>query len=332
MSSNKTEVATDKTGYLAYVEKAKRIIESEVSEVTSKIPDLALTKKIQYVLQTQGKRLRPMLVLLSTQSLGGEMETVKKLALAVELLHTATLVHDDILDEDVFRRNSLTANAKWGVRDAVLVGDALASLSMNLVADYDNDIFKIMSRTCLQLSDGEYLDVENATKPESENGYLVMIRKKSASLFEAAGKCGAMAAKGSISEIRSLGSFGENFGMAYQIKDDLSDMFSGGNALPQDIDEFRATLPIIHLCEKTSTSTVKEEVMRTIASMKTRNDQQRKILLDKLRKSLLSTGSWKYCICKMDQYIESAMACLETLNESIYRDYLFRMASLLRVV
>ncbi len=331
MSSNKIEVVTDTTGYRTYVEKVKQIIESEVSKVTSKIPDLALGKKIQYVLHAQGKRLRPILVMLSTQSLGGKIETVKNLALAIELLHTATLVHDDILDEDIFRRNSLTANAKWGVRDAVLVGDALASLSMYMVADYNNDIVRIMSRTCLQLSDGEYLDVENATKPESEDDYSEMIRKKSASLFEAAARCGAIAAKGSINEIRSLAGFGENFGMAYQIKDDLSDMFPCGDTLPQDIEEFRATLPIIHLCES-STPTVRDEMIREIASMKTQTCQQKEVLFDKLRKSLLSTGSWQYCLNKINHFIESANTCLNSLDESIYRDYLLRMSESLKIV
>jgi octaprenyl-diphosphate synthase len=329
MSGRKIELVTDTNGYNAYVREARRVIDLELEEVTSTITDLRLGEKIRYVLQTQGKRLRPILVMLSAQSLGGSIEPVRKLASAIELLHTATLIHDDILDQDVFRRNALTANAKWGVRDAVLVGDALASISLHIAADYDDEIVKTLSRTCLLLSDGEYIDVENATTPKSENDYVEMIRKKSACLFKAATECGAIAVKGSRNEVNALGAFGENFGLAYQIKDDLSDISSFEDALPQDINEFRATLPIIHLYES-STPAVRDEILRAMVSMKSQSPEQRLTYFDRLRKSLANTGSWQYCVGKINQYIEAATASLEPLRESGYKTYLVKMTDMLK--
>jgi octaprenyl-diphosphate synthase len=330
MSSVKTEIATDTAGYDAYLEEARKAIALELSNVVQKIPDLQLGEKIQYVLQTQGKRLRPVLVMLSAQSLGGKPESVKQLALAIELLHSATLLHDDILDQDTFRRNALTANAKWGVRDAVLVGDALASISLHLAADYDSEIVKILSRTCLWLSDGEYMDIENGAEPKSESDYIGMIRKKSACLFQAATECGAIAAKGSRDEIHLLGTFGENFGLAYQIKDDLSDMFPFEGALPQDINEFRATLPIIHLCAS-SPPRVRDRMLKAIASVKIQSPQQRATNLRKLCEGLENTGSWQYCVDKIHAYVETAIESLEPLTGSVYKTYLVRMAGGLRI-
>ena len=112
--------------YQEYIEATRKELEAEIWSLFQKVANLKLNKKIFYMLQTRGKLLRPTLVLLSGQSVGASKERLKKLALAVELLHEATLVHDDILDNDKFRRNSVAVHAKWGVRDAILVGDALA--------------------------------------------------------------------------------------------------------------------------------------------------------------------------------------------------------------
>jgi len=200
------------------------------------------------------------MVQLSAQSVGGRLETVRKLALAIEMLHVASLIHDDILDQDILRRNELTANIKWGIRDAVLVGDVLASLSLYLSADYESEIIKIISQTCVMLSDGEYLDVKEAIDTRKESEYIETTRRKSSSLFKAATQCGAIAVKAKRNETAALSSFGENFGLAYQIKDDLLDIIPIKDTLPQDIKMFRATLPIIHLL-KSANPKVKKELL-----------------------------------------------------------------------
>jgi octaprenyl-diphosphate synthase len=325
MQDRRVQSEYDKSGYHTYLDEARRVIDLELSNIMPRIADLGLCERIGYVLQTRGKRLRPTLVLLSAQSVGGSVETVKNLALAIELLHAATLIHDDILDQDLFRRNSPTVNAKWGVRDAVLVGDALASLSIDLTADYGKDITKIMSRTCLLLSDGEFMDVENARERLKESDYMKTIKRKSASLFKAATQCGAIAANASPDEIEALADFGENFGLAYQIKDDLSDIIPLANALPQDVNEFRANLPIIHLCESAKPK-VKDELFQAITSMKAQSPHEKGITLDRMRKGLESTGSLQYCIDKINQYLDAAIDSLEPLKECVYKGYLVRMA------
>lgn len=329
MQNEQIEIIADKNGYESYLEEARRLIDHEISITISKIVDLELCEKIRYVLQTRGKRLRPVLVMLSAQSVGGNIEPLKKLALSIELLHGATLIHDDVLDQDLFRRNAPTVNAKWGVRDAVLVGDALASLSINLSADYGKDIVKIMSQTCLLLSDGEYMDVENAQERLEERDYMETIKRKSASLFKAATQCGAIAANASRNEIDALAEFGENFGLAYQIKDDLSDVAALENTIPQDINEFRATLPIIHFCESVGPD-AREAFFKAIAAVKTQSHAEKEVFLDRLHKSLESTGSMRYCTNKVNNCIDNAIASLEPLKESVYKSYLVQMTDSLR--
>jgi octaprenyl-diphosphate synthase len=317
-------------GYAAYLEEARRLVDHEITGLLPKLIDLGLCERIRYVLQTRGKRLRPILVLLSAQGVGGQIASVKKLALAIELLHAATLIHDDVLDQDVFRRNAPTINAKWGVRDAVLVGDALASLSISLTAEYGEDIVKIMSGTCLLLSDGEYMDVENAKKPLSESDYIETIRRKSASLFKAATQCGAIAADAGSSEVDALAEFGENFGLAYQVKDDLADVTALENAVPQDINEFRATLPIIHFCESVEPN-VREAFFEAVVAVKSQGSAEKATLLGTLHGSLERAGSLSYCADRINQYVDNAIATLEPVRESVYKAYLVQMADSLRL-
>jgi octaprenyl-diphosphate synthase len=329
MPNEQVEIIFDKDRYDSYLGKARRIVDQEITSLLPKLIDLGLCERIGYVLQTRGKRLRPILVMLSAQSVGGHIEPVRKLALSIELLHAATLIHDDILDQDLFRRNAPTVNAKWGVRDAVLVGDALASLSLNLTADYGRDVIKILSQTCLLLTDGEYRDVENAHERLSESDYVETIKRKSASLFKAATQCGAIAANASRDEIDALAEFGENFGLAYQIKDDLSDVTALENSIPQDINEFRATLPIIHFCESVEPN-VREAFFEAVVAVKSQGPVEKAALLGRLHGSLESTGSLRYCAEKINQYVDNAIASLKSVRESVYKAYLVQMAESLR--
>ena len=330
MSGKQVKTAYGEEGYLTYIENARRVVDFEISQIMPMVADLGLYEKIKYVLRTRGKRLRPIMVLLSAQSVGGRPETVRKLALAIEMLHIATLIHDDILDQDIFRRNELTANTRWGIRDAVLVGDVLASLSLYLSADYESEITKIISQTCVILSDGEYLDVKEAIDTRKESDYIEITRRKSASLFKASTQCGAIAAKAKRDETDALSVFGENFGLAYQIKDDLLDIIPLKDSLPQDIKMFRATLPMIHLCKSVKPE-VKEELFRAIAAISAKNPNAKETTINMLREHLESTGSLRYCGDKINQYVTNAIASLEPLKESLFKGYLIEMANSLRL-
>ena len=330
MTSKQTNTAYFEEDYLTYIENARRIIDHDISQIMSMVTDFGLCEKIKYVLRTQGKRLRPIMVLLSAQSVGGQVETVRKLALAIEMLHMASLIHDDILDQDIVRRNELTVNIKWGIRDAVLIGDALASLSFYLSADYENEIMKIISQTSVKLSDGEYLDIKESTDTRKEREYIETIRKKSASLFKTSTQCGAIAAEAKRNEIDALSEFGENFGLAYQIMDDLLDIAPIKDDLPQDIKMLRATLPIIHLFESAKPE-LKEKLFQAITAINTQNSNEKENTINMLRENLKSTGSLRYCADKIDQYVTNAIASLEPLKESPFKGYLIKMANALKL-
>lgn len=330
MVDKQDKTAYSEQGYLDYIENARNIIDFDISQVVSKVADLGLYEKIKYVLQTRGKRLRPIMVMLSAQSVNGRLETVRKLALVIELLHVASLIHDDILDQEIFRRNQLTANIKWGIRDAVLVGDVLASLSVYLSSDYGSKITKIISQTCIMLSDGEYLDAKETLDICKESHYLETTRRKSASLFKAATQCGAIAANAKRNETIALSIFGENFGLAYQIKDDLMDIVPLKNTLPQDIKIFRATLPIIHMCESAEPK-VKEQLFQAITAINAQNPDDRKIIIKLLCDQLERTKSLRYCSHKINQYVNNSIASLKTLKASIFKEYLIEMANSLRL-
>ncbi len=327
---NEAKASYATNDYQDYLYDVRKTIDSEISSLMAETADLALGKKICYALRTHGKRLRPALVMLSAQVVGGTIKPVKKLALSIELLHAATLIHDDILDNDLFRRNERTANSKWGVRDAVLIGDVLASLSCSLLAHYRREIIKTISQTCVLLSDGEYLDVENAHREPSERDYFETIKKKSASLFRVAAQCGAIASNGSRLEIGALAEFGENFGLAYQIKDDLLDLTYIGNVIPQDINEFRATLAIVHLCESMKPND-RESFLKTMVSTKAQKPSEQRAFLGQLYKNLEKTGSLRYCADRIDRCVDDAIVNLKPLKKNAYRNFLVQMVHSLRV-
>jgi geranylgeranyl pyrophosphate synthase len=328
MTFERVQFSDDGYGYQSYFEEVRKAVDSELSNLLLRAADLRLCEKIAYVLHTQGKRQRSTLLMLSGQSVGGKEKPLRKLALSIELLHAATLVHDDILDLDRLRRDALAAYAKWSVKDAILIGDALAAISLDLAANYGQEISKIMTETALLLCDGEYMDVE-MTDEISETDYLAKIKKKSASLFRAATQCGAFAAAGSSQEIGYLAEFGENFGIAYQIKDDVSDIASMKNSIAPDLREFRATLPLVHLY-KNAKSGVTSALLQSLKSTKNENFRHKRVLLDRLRKSLEASGSLSYCFSKIDEYTHRAILNINPLKNSVYKSYLILMVESLR--
>lgn len=242
MGTEKTQAICD-INFESYYNGVKESVNSELQLLLQNIVELKLQNQIKYALKTQGKRLRATLVLLSGQCVGGKEEDLRRLALAIELLHLATLVHDDVLDEDLFRRNDLSVHAKWGIKEAVLVGDILASLSFTLCKGYKREILDVMIETCMELSDGEYSDVE-LVETVSEQEYFRRIKKKTASLFRAACECGVLASNGLPSEIEALRLFGENYGVAYQIRDDILDGETAENGKKPEVQNFSQAVPI----------------------------------------------------------------------------------------
>ncbi len=327
MTVKKTQAVSNENTLQLYFEDAKTLLNSQLQTLQPIIAKLKLHRQIEYVLQTRGKRLRSTLVLLSGECVGGKKEDLATLALAVELLHSATLVHDDILDGDLFRRNALSVHAKWSVKEAILVGDSLASLALSLCRGYRDEVLDVMANTCLELSDGEYMDIELSGLSVSEKDYLEKVQKKSASLFKAAAECGALAAKGSEREILALTGFGDNFGVAFQIRDDISDVVGLGNEIPCDVNELRATLPLIHFYQNANTDGLK--LFKKLKFIK-RKEAGNKHVLGELLANLESSGSMRYCDAKMDQYVDRAIGALAPLKENHCKRYLVEIAESLR--
>lgn len=312
-----------------YLSKNKDQIESELSNLISRNADLRLHKLIKYAVLSHGKRLRPLLVLLSAQSVGGDKEEVMKLALAIELLHTATLVHDDVLDQDKLRRDVPTVHEKWSINDAILAGDAMISLAINLLADYGKDIIKIASETGLLLCDGEFMDVSMTSINLSENEYLEKIRKKSASFFKAATHCGALAGGGSNLEVKCLADFGEHLGMAYQLGDDLSDITSVSDGIPKDLRERRISLPLIHLYE--SSNMVERKVLHSdLKIIEMKDGPLKKVAFDKILQSLKTKGSLNYCRKKTNDFLDQSIADIRSLKDTRFKYHLIQMAKTIR--
>ena len=167
------DMKVSKKNFQLYLTETKQLINSELSNLVSKISELRLHPYLEYVLLSRGKRLRSILVILSVQSVGGDRDRVIPLALAFELLHSATLVHDDIIDEDKLRRGLPTLHRKSGVNTAILVGDAMISLGINLAADFGVEIMKIVSECSLELCDGEYMDTSLLLNEITEENYFL---------------------------------------------------------------------------------------------------------------------------------------------------------------
>lgn len=243
-----------------------------LTNLDSKVP---LIKEIaSYLILSGGKRLRPLLTaccyhLISNNSNGNN--NYIGLAAAVEFIHAATLLHDDVIDESAKRRGLMTANEVWGNKTSVLVGDFLFSRAFQLMTKYgDLQTLKILSDTSVIISEGEVLELSNDKDPTiNEDVYFEVINGKTASLFSAACQVGGITAKANIKQIESLKSFGTNFGMAFQLIDDAIDYSSTNNSLGKNVgDDFKEgkiTLPII-LAYLRSNNSEKEFWNRTITN------------------------------------------------------------------
>jgi len=315
--------------FKSYVSETKSLIENELSRLTSRLSALNLHPQIEYAVLSKGKRLRPLLTISSAESIGGNRNEVMSLALAFELMHTATLVHDDIIDQDDTRRGKPALHKKWSVNDAILTGDALIALSVDLAAEYGENILKTVAQSALELCDGEHLDITFSLRTATEELYFRKIRKKSASLFKASAYCGALAGGGTPSEVHSLSLFGENFGIAYQLKDDLLDLTRKGNKGSKDLEIGSISLPVIH-CYTISSPPVRDQIeskLQTLMKGKcTMNNETTKDILRIIQQS----GSLEYCEKKLDGHLNQAVASISVLKDTKYKTYLVEMTRALK--
>ncbi len=308
------------------MEKANRIISQQLAEfeqyfreaVKSKVP--LLDRIMQYIVKRKGKQLRPMFVLLSAR-LGGDINTASfRAASLVELLHTATLVHDDVVDESFERRGFFSVNALWKNKVAVLVGDYL--LSKGLLLSLDNNDFRVlqlMSRAVKMMSEGELLQMEKARNLNiDESVYYDIINGKTASLLASACAAGAATTFTDDNDIEQMRLFGEQTGMAFQIKDDLFDYGSQriGKPTGNDIKEKKLTLPLIYTLNNVNTSLRRQ----LINIVKNNNRDKRKVqfVIDTVQK----TGGIEYATEKMFAYRDEALRILYRFQPGEVREAL----------
>ena len=249
-----------------------------IEKLGSKVP--LIHEIASYLILSGGKRLRPLLTSCSFRLF--EKNTIENinhigLAAAVEFIHAATLLHDDVIDESKKRRGNLSVNEVWGNKTSVLVGDFLFSRAFQLMAKYGNNaVLKLLSDTSVIISEGEMLELSNDKDPTiNEDIYYDVINGKTASLFSAACQVGGMSAQGSYKEVEYLKSFGANFGMSFQLIDDAIDYSSSnitlGKNIGDDFKEGKITLPII-LAYLRSNKTEKEFWKKTIVHLKQEKD------------------------------------------------------------
>lgn len=316
-------------GFRSYMSDMKKLVEFELSKVVSRFSELKLHPQIAYSVLSKGKRLRPLLVILSAESVGGDRNSVMPLALAFEFVHTATLVHDDAIDDDRLRRGIPTLHRRWSIGDAILAGDAMIALAVNLASSFGEKVLKAVSQSALELCDGEHLDLTCLSLEKgSEEEYLLKIKQKSASLFEAATYAGALASGGSSLEVESLSNFGRNFGMAYQLRDDLLDLVPKESSISQDLKSGRVTLPLIHLYGISKLER-RKELERDLESLRNRliiNHAAETRILNSLKLS----GSLTYCEKKIDTYVREAVGSLSPLKDSEGKIRLVQMATALK--
>lgn len=299
-----------------------QVVESEFNQVNELIlsqlhSDVGLVENIgQYIIDAGGKRLRPLLVLLSAKSCGysslsNKCDQHASLAAIIEFIHTATLLHDDVVDTSDLRRGRSTANAKYGNAPSVLVGDFLYSRAFQmLVAIDDMNIMKIIADTTNIISEGEVQQLINAGNPDTtEEAYNEVIRKKTAQLFDAAAETGAVLAGATPEQQSAMARYGHHLGMAFQLVDDALD-YNGntenlGKNVGDDLAEGKPTLPLIHAMKHGTA----EQANLIRSAIQQGGIEQ----MDEIMKAINATGALDYTMDCAKGHASKAKACLAGL-------------------
>ena len=279
-----------------------------------------------YIVDAGGKRLRPLLVLLTAQALGQVTTDQCKFAAVVEFIHTATLLHDDVVDLSALRRGRPTANAQFGNAPSVLVGDFIYTRAFQLMVQLDNmALLSHMADTTNTIAEGEVLQLVRAGDAAStEDQYLAVIERKTAALFAAACRGAAILAGAPLAQQEQLYQFGLNLGIAFQMIDDVLDYIGDpavtGKQIGDDLNEGKPTLPLIHVMREGSAE--HSALVRT--ALETKSSEA----LTGVLNAVAQTGSIDYTRQRAETYKLAAMKALSALDESPSKDALKQLADL----
>ncbi len=291
-------------------------------QLKTKIPLLDIITN--YLLRRKGKQMRPMLVFLSAKLNGQISESTYVAATLIELLHTATLIHDDVVDETYQRRGIFSINALWKSKIAVLVGDFFLSKGLTTALNTDQiGVLKVVSEAVKEMSEGELLQIEKSRKLDiTEDVYYDIIRKKTATLIAACTRSGALSVDSSETQLNAMKDFGENLGIAFQIKDDLFDYESNGligKPTGNDIKEKKLTLPLIYSLQKTDSKTRRQ----ILTKIRRHHKKERKV--QEIVAFVKTSGGLEYTKEQMYKYAQKAIEALSIYPEDSTKEAMIKM-------
>lgn len=300
----------------------EKVEEIMMRDLESENPEL--TEMCQYVVASGGKRLRPALCILSYGAVGGEdMITPIKVGAAFEIIHSATLIHDDINDQGEIRRGRKTLHKEYTISKAIIAGDYMFAMGFRLLAAEVPQIVDYIVDASAAMGAGEFVqkDFEHASKVKEED-YITIITGKTAKLFEAASKSGVAIANADSSMLEALGDFSFNIGLAFQIVDDTLDItgdpHSTGKAVGTDLIEGKPTLPVIYAMQDKVHGPRLVELFEKVD-----------VTMDDVREALeliRATDSVKRCLARAEEYVDQAIRCLDPVPDSIYKNSLLSLA------
>jgi octaprenyl-diphosphate synthase len=314
------------------MQKIQELLQHEIKQLNKTITnrlssDVALINQIsKYIINSGGKRIRPILLILTAKALNYQDKHHIVLAAVIELIHTATLLHDDVVDESALRRNKETANEVWGNAASVLVGDFLYSRAFEMMVEPQKmQVMDIMAKTTNIIAQGEVLQLLNTQNLDlTEAEYFTMIERKTACLFQASTHIGAILAK--ESDAKMLSNYGLYLGTAFQIVDDVLDYTSNndtiGKTIGDDLREGKVTLPIIFALEKTNEEN--KIFLKQVLLSEEINEAQIKQIISILKE----VDAFEMAIQSAKEFIEKAKKCLVHLEDSPYKEALIRLADL----
>ncbi|OPX60322.1 MAG: Short chain isoprenyl diphosphate synthase [Methanobacterium sp. PtaB.Bin024] len=307
-------------------------IDQEITRALETVDPETLLQASEHLVKAGGKKLRPALAVLSAEAVGGNVQCALKTGAAVELIHTFSLIHDDIMDQDDKRRGKPSVHVLWGEPMAILAGDTLFSKAFETVMKSEEDgvtaekilpALQTVVDSCVKICEGQALDMGFAERLDvSEGEYLMMIFKKTAALIAAATKSGAILGGGTPEQVEALAEYGRLIGMAFQIQDDYLDVASSeedlGKPVGSDIVEGKMTLLVVHALSQAD----EKDTERLITILKEEGDQNVSEAVDILEKY----GSIQYAWNVAQEDVNQAKSLLDILDDSPAKDALILLA------
>lgn len=298
-----------------------------INEQLLRCPDKAGVKRlVEHLNSCSGKMIRPGLVLLAGGAVGKITGRHIRIAAIMEMIHNATLLHDDVIDEGQRRRGQATVNSLWGNESAVLLGDFLLSKVFKMCADTEPEVVKVIATAAGRTCEGELRQIAQRENWQlSETEYLAIITEKSAALFSSCCYLGGFLARTGENEVRLLSDFGLNLGIAFQITDDLLDLLGDqnkiGKSIGNDLDNGKATLPVVHLL-RTANKADKEFAKQVLDGC---GKRERGTRCDGLAEKLRASGSIDYAQKRAQEFAEQAIAAIKGLSQSESKNALIKL-------